>query len=78
VVERTFAHLGRYRRLAKDFEHMVECAVATSSPPRSTSCSSVWLPLRDRLPKRALATPIPAARTFPRSSLTLKRRRWRG
>jgi hypothetical protein len=28
VVEHTFAHLGRYRRLAKDFEHMVECAVA--------------------------------------------------
>jgi transposase len=28
VVERTFAHLGRYRRLAKDFEHLAECAVA--------------------------------------------------
>jgi transposase len=28
VVERTFAHLGRWRRLAKDFEHLVECAVA--------------------------------------------------
>jgi len=28
VVERTFAHLGRYRRLAKDFEHLVECVVA--------------------------------------------------
>jgi transposase len=28
VVERTFAHLGRYRRLAKDFEHLVACVVA--------------------------------------------------
>ena len=28
VVERTFAHLGRYRRLAKDSEHLAECAVA--------------------------------------------------
>jgi putative transposase len=28
VVERTFAHLGRWRRLAKDFEHLIECAVA--------------------------------------------------
>ena len=28
VVERSFAHLGRYRRLAKDFEHLVECVVA--------------------------------------------------
>lgn len=28
VVERTFAWLGRYRRLAKDFEHLVECAEA--------------------------------------------------
>jgi len=28
VVERTFAWLGRYRRLAKDFEELVECVVA--------------------------------------------------
>ena len=28
VVERTFAHLGRYRRLAKDFEHLVACVIA--------------------------------------------------
>jgi transposase len=28
VVERTLAHLARYRRLAKDFEHLVACAVA--------------------------------------------------
>jgi putative transposase len=28
VVERTFAHLGRYRRMAKDFEQLVECVVA--------------------------------------------------
>ena len=28
VVERTFAWLGRYRRLAKDFETLVEAAVA--------------------------------------------------
>lgn len=28
VVERTFGWLGRYRRLAKDFETLVECVVA--------------------------------------------------
>ena len=28
IVERTFGWLGRYRRLAKDFEHLAECAVA--------------------------------------------------
>ena len=28
VVERTFAWLGRYRRLAKDFEELAECAAA--------------------------------------------------
>ena len=28
VVERTFAWLGRYRRLAKDFETLAECAAA--------------------------------------------------
>ncbi len=28
VVERTFAWLGRYRRLAKDFEALAECAAA--------------------------------------------------
>jgi len=28
VVERTFAWLGRYRRLAKDFEELVQCVVA--------------------------------------------------
>lgn len=28
VVERTFAWLGRYRRLAKDVEHLAECAEA--------------------------------------------------
>ena len=28
VVERTFAWLGRYRRLAKDFEELAECVVA--------------------------------------------------
>ena len=28
IVERTFAHLGRYRRLAKDFEHLVSCVIA--------------------------------------------------
>ena len=28
VVERTFGWLGRYRRLAKDFEELAECVVA--------------------------------------------------
>jgi transposase len=31
VVERTFAWLGRYRRLAKDFEATIQSAVAWSS-----------------------------------------------
>jgi putative transposase len=28
VVERTFAWLGRYRRLSKDYEHHTECSEA--------------------------------------------------
>lgn len=42
VVERTFAWLGRNRRLAKDFEATIASATAFSTPPQPCSSHAAW------------------------------------
>jgi len=40
VVERTFAWLGHYRRLSKDYEECCECSEGLFTSLRSTACSN--------------------------------------
>ena len=67
VVERTFAWLGRYRELAKDFEATPECAVAWMFIAHTRHCSSKT-PLSWPTGRKMSGVAAPnSARSFPAS-----------